>query len=234
MASGPTYRASLGRSSVPMVPTVWSSSRAGTWPVLVEDDLVVTDIDAGSLVGLDPLTGRERWRRRIADADDEPLVARALAAGANLPAAQHGATTPMTTLPNLDSHLARTVVRPGEKVLAVARSGDVTYVYVSTPGATGPDEGTLVKLEAGAVRWTIALPVELGEQGAPPSMVADGDAIVIAGGEQIGVIEAADGRLRWRVSVADLGKSRGYTLPGSAQRVAITDSLVYLSATPER
>jgi hypothetical protein len=36
------------------------------------------------------------------------------------------------------------------------------------------------------------------------------------------------------VSVADLGKSRGYTLPGSAQRVAITDSLVYLSATPER
>ena len=50
---------------------VWASSRAGTAPVMVGDDLVVTDVDARSLVGLDPLTGRERWL--LLERSREPL-----------------------------------------------------------------------------------------------------------------------------------------------------------------
>jgi outer membrane protein assembly factor BamB len=203
---------------------VWARSGGGTSPVVVDDDLVVTDVDAGTLVGIDRLTGRERWRRRIVDAGEDARAARAVAAGAASP----------TTMPRLDRQLSDTVVRAGEHVVAVARAGDATYVYVSTPGATGTEEGSVVKVEDGAVRWTKALPIELVVQGAAPSMVANSDSVVIAGGEEIGVIEAVDGTMRWRLPVANLAKSRGYTLPGSARQVAIDDSAVYLSATPER
>ena len=51
------------------------------------------------------------------------------------------------------------------------------------------------------------------------TIVAGGDSVVIAGGERIGVLDAADGTLRWTASVAELGKSRGYALPGAVQHV---------------
>ena len=41
----------------------WTTSRAGSTPALVGDDLVVTGTDGSELIGLDPATGDERWRR---------------------------------------------------------------------------------------------------------------------------------------------------------------------------
>ncbi len=62
---------------------------------------------------------------------------------------------------------------------------------------------------------------------------ADSDAVVVAGGERIAALDAHDGSQRWTASVASLGKSRGYALPGSVQHVTIADSLVFLSTTPD-
>ena len=50
---------------------VWDSREAGTSPELVGEDLVVTDVEEGALVGLDPATGDERWRR-VTEAIREP------------------------------------------------------------------------------------------------------------------------------------------------------------------
>ncbi len=65
-----------------------------------------------------------------------------------------------------------------------------------------------------------------------PALAASDEVVVVAGGERIGVLEADDGRLRWTQSVAELGKSRGYALPGAGQQVLVNDALVFLSTTP--
>jgi hypothetical protein len=137
-------------------------------------------------------------------------------------------------LPDVDPAIARAIVRTGERPLAVRQVGEATYVYVSTTGAAGLDEATLVKVVGGAVRWTHALPAELAVQAGLPSMDASGDVVVIAGGEEVGAVDAGTGALRWRASVANLARSRGYALPGSVQQVMIAGAVVYLAATPER
>jgi hypothetical protein len=238
------YALELGTGEV-----VWSTSRVAAAPVLVDGDLVVADVDEQSLVGLDPTTGRERWRHRIVDADTVPVVARAVAAGAYVPALNAPAPTLVAqSAPGaaavVDGHLetpgegqrrAWSLLLPGETVTAVAQSGTSVYAYVSTPGASGVPGGAVVKVgvDDGIVIWRTALPDSVvAKVGAAIGASADG--VVVAGGERIGVLDAADGRLRWTQSVVVLGKSRGYALPGAVQHVIVTDSLVFLSATPDR
>jgi outer membrane protein assembly factor BamB len=227
---------------------VWATSRVAAAPVLVEGDLVVTDVDAKSFVGLDPATGGERWRHEIDDADTEPLVAGAVAAGAYVP---EGNTTPAPIAPStvtrdvrvVGGHLEATdngggsswsLPFGGERVLAVAQSGDSAFAYVSTPGATGPPSGAIVALDVddGEIRWQRALPAEVVASAGTPAIGSNGDVVVVAGGEKIGVLDAGNGDLRWTESVVTLGKSRGYALPGAVQQLIVTDTLVYLSATP--
>jgi outer membrane protein assembly factor BamB len=239
------YALELGTGDV-----VWSTSRVAAAPLLVDGDLVVADPDQQSLVGLDPNTGRERWRHRIVDADSVPVVARAVAAGAHIPEANTAASPLVAaSAPGaamiVDGHLetvgdeqrsAWSLLLPGETVVAVAQSGPSVYAYVSTPGASGAPGGAVVKIRAddGVVVWHRALPETVVAAAGPAAIGASADEVVVAGGERIGVLDAADGLLRWTQSVVSLGKSRGYALPGAVQHVIVTDSLVFLSATPDR
>ena len=54
----------------------WTTSRAGSAPALVGADLVVTSTDGSELIGLDPATGDERWRRTGSEVDSSPAEAR--------------------------------------------------------------------------------------------------------------------------------------------------------------
>lgn len=238
------YALELGTGDV-----VWSTSRVAVEPVLVDGDLVVADLDEQSLVGLDPTTGRERWRHRIVDADTVPVVARAVAAGAYIPESNALSPTPVAqSAPGaaavVDGHLeaagddrrsAWSLMLPGETVVAVTQSGTSVYAYVSTPGASGVPGGAVVKvgIDDGIVMWRTALPEPVVAKVGAATIGASTDAVVVAGGERIGVLDAADGMLRWTQSVVVLGKSRGYALPGAVQHVIVTDSLVFLSATPD-
>ena len=123
---------------------------------------------------------------------------------------------------------------PGEQVLDVARAGDNLYVYVATPGAAGEAGGRILKVDAdsGAAVWQRSLSEEVAVGDGKADIAANDDAVVVAGGEQIAAIDA-DGNLLWTESVVTLGKSRGYALPGADQRVEVSDTLVFLSTTPE-
>jgi outer membrane protein assembly factor BamB len=184
---------------------VWRSRRAGTSPELVGDDLVVTDVEEGALIGLDPATGDERWRR---------------AAGA-------------TGEPNEESPVdVRVALAPDERVVDVAVAGANAYAYVATAGADGTAGGAIVAVDVAddEVRWKRVLPEAVAAEVA--TIAAEGDAVVVAGGESIAALDAVDGSLRWTASVAELGKSRGYALPGAVQHVTVADTLVYLSTAP--
>ena len=197
-----TPRARLYALDLATGDVVWASRRAGRSPELVGEDLVVTDVEEGALVGLDPETGRERWRRptaAIREPEDET--------SASLPLA----------------------LRPGERIVDVVVVGSDAYAYVATPGADGIDGGVVVAVDTADndVRWTRDLSETVATEAA--TIAAGGDAVVVAGGESIAALNAVDGTLRWDASVAELGKSRGYALPGAVQHVAVTDELVYLS-----
>jgi outer membrane protein assembly factor BamB len=245
-----TPRARLYALALESGDVVWATRRAGAAPVLVGDDLVVTDIGDRSFVGLDPANGRERWRHPVAAAGSVPGVDRAIAAGAFVPGRAGGAAAPS---PGRASDGAGTSVVsgavedtataaggawsvpfPGERVEVVARTPDSVYAYISTSSAGESAGGSIVKLDAedGAMRWRRALPPELVAESGAPALGANGDAVVIAGGEKIGVLDAGDGDLRWTQNVVRLGKSRGYALPGAVQQVTVADDLVYLSTTP--
>ena len=77
------------------------------------------------------------------------------------------------------------------------------------------------------------LPDPVAARGGEPAIDANDEAVVVAGGERIAALDADDGELSWTQSVASLGKSRGYALPGSVQEIIVTDSLVFLSATAD-
>ena len=66
-----------------------------------------------------------------------------------------------------------------------------------------------------------------------PAIGASGDAVVVAGGERVAMLAAESGQIEWTESIASLGKSRGYVLPGSVQQVIVTEPCVYLLATPQ-
>ena len=201
----------------------WAISRAAASPVLVDGVLVVTEEEAGMLVGLDPEDGRQLWRRSIDD------ISAPVPPSSDITVI-HGGIEANRVVEDWSQ------VFPGESVLAVAQSGDSVYAYVSTPGANGTPAGTIVKLDAqdGDILWQRDLPNSVAAaNGGEPAIGASGDAVVIAGGERIGALDANDGELRWTQSVASLGKSRGYALPGSVQEIIVTDSLVFLSATAD-
>jgi outer membrane protein assembly factor BamB len=182
---------------------VWASRRAGTSPELVGEDLVVTDVEAAALVGLDPATGRERWRQ-VTTAIREPA----------------DESAPAGLRPDL---------REGERIIDAVVVGSDAYAYVATPGADGIDGGVIIAMDAADhdVRWTSGLPPTVASDAA--TIEAGGDTVVVAGGERIAALNAVDGTIRWHASVAELGKSRGYALPGAVQQVAVTDELVFLS-----
>ena len=140
----------------------WARSGAAAAPVMVDGDLVVTDVNARSLVWLDPAEGHELQRESTVEPGDQVLVAEAAAAGAFIPAGRDAAPAPppSVVVPGL------TIVdgaiegvgedgepwaqdSAGERVLAVARSGDSGYAYVSTPGADGTAGGAVVAFDAG-------------------------------------------------------------------------------------
>jgi outer membrane protein assembly factor BamB len=226
---------------------VWESNRAGEAPTRIGDDLVVTDVEARSLVWLDPATGAERRRHRIDGADDESLVRRARAAGAYVPtenesdptacpvATAAGITASGGELRGAGADGAWSLNLEGEEVRAVAVAADGVYAYVATPRAEGPDAGSIIRIDPtdGREVWRSALSEEMAAVGGCPAIAANGDAVLVAGGEVIGVLDADRGRLRWSHNVVSLGKSRGYALPGAVQRVTVDDARAYLSATPD-
>ena len=120
-------------------------------------------------------------------------------------------------------------------MLAVAQAGDNAYAYVSPPGATARPAAPIVKIDATTASSSggSALPEAVAASAAPRPSGPTAMSVVVAGGERIGVLDADDGDCCWTQSVVTLGKSRGYALPGAVQQVIVTDSLVFLSATPD-
>jgi outer membrane protein assembly factor BamB len=206
----------------------WATSRAASAPVLENGVLVVTEVDAASLVGLDPDNGDQLWRRAIGEAN-VPTAPDALPPGVILDDGRVGSTAGAEGPWSL-------ALSPGERALAVAASDDGAYAYVSTSTATGPAGGTIVKFDPdnGTIHWRVGLPESVAVTSGTPDLDATATAVVVAGGERIGALDAEDGDLLWSQSVASLGKSRGYALPGVVQDVVVTDSYVFLSVTPDR
>ena len=198
---------------------VWASSRAAEAPNFVDGELVVTETKAGSCVGLDPQTGRERWRHDIGGAG---CAATATPGRIIVVDGQVGPTSKSWSME-----------LPGEAALAVTEAGDGAYAYVSAPGANGVQGGAIVKFDVrdGALVWRRALPAVVAS--GSPAIDANGAVVIVAGGERIGALDADDGTLQWTQSVVDLGKSRGYALPGAVHHVIVSDALVFLSATPD-
>jgi outer membrane protein assembly factor BamB len=204
----------------------WVWKRAVTDPVLVDGDLVVTDVGSGDLIGLDPETGDERWRRPATGEDATSLPDVAPASGPRVVDGEVRADgdAPPWALP-----------LPGDTVVVVRQAGGDGYAYVTTPGADGSEGGAIVRFDVddGTVRWRVALPDEVEVGTGTPAIGASRDAVVVAGGERVAELAAGNGQIRWSSSIASLGKSRGYVLPGSVQQVIVTDDMVYLLATPQ-
>jgi outer membrane protein assembly factor BamB len=192
---------------------VWSNKRGGVDPVLVGDDLVIIDAAGGSVVHLDPTTGHERGR--------DPITG-----STSIPADSSAAAT------NPDGGERWSTAFPGERVLAFADAGDTVYAYVATPGVDEVAGGAIVKLDAddGAILWRTDLPQEMTSD--RPTIGANREHVVVAGGEQIAGLDAANGKREWSQNVVTLGKSRGYALPDAVQEIAMNDTYVFLSATP--
>ena len=100
--------------------------------------------------------------------------------------------------------------------------------------ASEADGGAIVRLDAtdGSIRWRVALPQDMTAQSNAPAIGANGDVVVVAGGERIGAFDADDHELQWSENVVTLGKSRGYALPGAVQQIVMNDTHVFLSTTP--
>jgi PQQ-like domain len=219
-------------------------------------ELVATEVDERSLVGFDPRTGEQQWRGDIddppTDPEDAEAFARAVEGGAYVPEENTAEPRPPVSVdaPGLtvvDGHVEPAgddgpaswrLEFPGEDVLAVARSHDSGYAYVSTPAADDDDRpaGAIVSFDAtnGDVHWRSALPESMAVATGTPAIAANDDTVVVAGGEWIGALAADDGHLSWTENVVSLGKSRSYALPGAVQQVLIWDNLVFLSALPAR
>ncbi len=204
----------------------WTTSRAAEAPVFVDDVLVVTEAGAGMLVGLEPETGRQIWRHPIEQASLEspsrdPPAGEVNLVDGHIESAGNGAE-------------AWSLVFPGERVLDVAESGDSAFAYVSAAGVDRVPVGSVVKFDTadGTIQWRRGLPELVAAASGTPAIDANEDAVVVAGGERIGALDH-DGRLLWTQSVASLGKSRSYALPGAIQDVIVSGSLVFLSATAD-
>ena len=114
-------------------------------------------------------------------------------------------------------------------------TGDDAYAYVVSPGATGTSGAAILAVDVadGDVRWRRSLPEQVAATAEAETIDASADAVVVAGGERVAALDAGNGLLRWSASVASLGKSRGYALPGAVQHVTVAGPLVFLSTTPD-
>lgn len=232
----------------------WATPHAGVGPVAVGDHLVVTDVESASLVGLDPATGEERWRHQLTDVATSPLVASAVAAGVFVPPhLQEVVVTPTTAVARETSGPGVHVVDgrlsgspdgrteswskafEGETVLAVDTIAGTAYAYVVTRRAGDVTGAAIVQLDAddGEIRWRAPLEAGMVVSTGTVALGASPDAVVVAGGERIGLLDAQDGAVRWSHSVVTLGKSRGYALPGAVHDIVVIDNYAFLSTTPE-
>jgi outer membrane protein assembly factor BamB len=185
------------------------------------------------LYALDPETGELVWARSEAD------TGQATGAGASVPGFEDAVTEPRDV--GIDVGPARlqgkgwSLPFPGERVHDVARVGDSLYVYVATPGAGVAAGGRILKVDAesGDIVWPRTLPEVVAVADGRADIAANDDVVVVAGGVEVAALDADDGQQRWTASVVELGKSRGYALPGAVQEVAVSDTLVFLSTTPE-
>ncbi len=185
--------------------------------------LYALDLDTGELV----------------ETSSQPDTGQATAGGASAPGSEDTVTT--TGDVGVDVGAAGlegkgwSMPFPGEEVLAVTRAGDSLYVYVATPGATGQAGGRILKVDAesGDIVWPRALPEAVAVADGRADIAANDDVVVVAGGVEVAALDADDGEQRWTANVVELGKSRGYALPGAVQEVAIRDDLALLSTTPE-
>jgi len=222
-----TPRARLYAIELDTGEVAWLWKRAVTAPDLVDGALVVTDVGSEDLIGLDPGTGDELWRR---------------------PATAEDARSSPDVEPTSDPQVVNGAIRatgdpppwtlsfPGDTVVVVTSSGDDGYAYVTTRGAADEsDGGAIVRFDVGdgTVHWRVALPESVVVGSGLPAIGANGDSVVVAGGERIAALAAGTGQLRWSASIASLGRSRGYVLPGAVQQVIVTDAMVYLLATPQ-
>jgi outer membrane protein assembly factor BamB len=211
----------------------WATSRAAVHPRLVDGELIVDEVDAGAAIWLDPRTGEEL--RRVEnfapdppDAGDDRLAivdGRVEAAGD-------------------DGHDGWTREFVGERVLAVVASGDRAFAYVSTPradddAAGAADEARIegasivqLDLDDGSEGWRRVLDDSVASD--EPALAASDERVVVAGGEEIAVLDADSGVEDWSESVVALGKSRGYALPEADHELLVSDEhgLVFLSVTP--
>jgi outer membrane protein assembly factor BamB len=215
------YALELGTGEV-----TWLWKRAVMDPVLVDGDLVVTDIGSQDLIGLDPETGDEQWRRAATAGDGPPSLDVEPSSG---PQVVDG------VIRGIGDGPPWTLSWPGDTVVVATRSGGDGYAYVTTPGADGSEGGAIVRFDVddGTVRWRVALPEAVEVDSGTPAIGASRDAVVVAGGERVAALAAGNGQIRWSSSIAPLGKSRGYVLPGSVQQVIVTEAMVYLLATPQ-
>ena len=159
----------------------WIRKRAVTTPVLADGVLVVTDVGSGNLIGLDPETGDELWRR-TATAEDA-RSSRRRRAGEWSASVVDGEI-------RSGGDASWTLAWPGETVVVVTWSDGDGYAYVTTPGADGSDGGAIVRFDVddGTVRWRVALPESVVVGSGTPAIGASGDVVVVAGGERIAAL----------------------------------------------
>jgi outer membrane protein assembly factor BamB len=185
------------------------------------------------LYALDPETGELMWARSEAD------TGQVSAGGASVPGSEDGVTESgdggINFGPARVDGNGWSKTFPGERVHDVARVGDSLYVYVATPGAAVGAGGRILKLDAesGDVVWPRTLPEVVAVTDGQADIAANDGVVVVAGGVEVAGLDADTGRQLWTASVVELGKSRGYALPGAVQAVAVSDDLVLLSTTPE-
>jgi PQQ-like domain len=206
----------------------WETSGAGRHPRLIGDVLVVEEQDSDVRVCLDPAArGKELGRDDHLDAA-ERRCREALTEDAR--------TTDSgdDQLEVVDGHIEA----PGNEE-DDPWTLDFPYAYVATPRAStarldDPQHGTIYKIDVDEhkVVWSSALDESVASDA--PSLAANADSVIVAGGESVTALEGSNGRQRWIESVVALGKSRGYALPESVHEIVIDDDnvLVLLSVTP--
>ena len=202
----------------------------------------MTDLEDRSLVGLDPADGDERWRHGLDEADTQSQVGTAAllartSRAPRTPRRRRRAAPSTSTGSRSSREVSRAPAQAGRGGRSPSRvsrcspssaSTDSVYAYVSTPGADGTAAGSIVKLDAadGSQLLADGLPETVAVAGETATIDANGDAVVVAGGEKI----ASPRRRRRRPPVE---RERGHAGQEPRLRPArARSSEVAVSATP--
>lgn len=169
----------------------------------------------GSLVAVDAVTGKIRWRSYVIEQEAEVVKSRWL-----LPDYLGPSGAPVWSQPTLDVERRRVYVGTGENYSAPATDTSDAIL------AFDMDSGEMIwkqQFLAGDI-WNISCefplhvncPVEAGEDldfGAPPILVSDGDKDIILAGQKSGQVFALDpdkgGELLWTQRAGGGGKAGG-------------------------